>query len=106
MEFLKTTCFPLLAQYRLFLYALIALASLVAFILYGIDKYKAKHVHWRISEKTLLRSAVFFGGIGAYLGMRVFHHKTKHRYFRVLLPLFAVLQTAFLLLLLYCGLIL
>lgn len=104
MLFLNSTRFPLLAKYSLILYALIALASLAAFILYGVDKYKAKRGHRRISEKTLLLSAVLFGGIGAYLGMRVFHQKTKHRYFRVLLPLFALLQTALLPVALYCEL--
>ena len=71
---------------------LILLMSLITFCLYGIDKYKAKRGAWRISEKTLLLSALFFGGIGALLGMHLFRHKTKHWYFRILIPLFTILQ--------------
>ncbi len=99
MTFLKTACFPFLAHYCMEISLIFALLSLIAFVLYGMDKYKAKHGRRRISEKTLLLSAFFFGGIGAYLGMRVFHHKTKHWYFQLLLPLFMLLQLAFLALL-------
>ena len=72
----------------------ILLISFISFCLYGIDKWKAKRGSWRISEKALLLSAFFFGGIGAFLGMRIFRHKTKHWYFAVFVPLFAVLQIA------------
>ncbi len=100
MQFLKTQCFPILVQYRTWIFLLFAVMSLVSFLLYGADKYKARHNLWRISEKTLLLSACFFGGIGAYLGMYMFRHKTKHWYFRVLLPLFMIVQTVFLAILL------
>ncbi|MBO5649075.1 MAG: DUF1294 domain-containing protein [Clostridia bacterium] len=73
---------------------LLLLMSLITFCLYGIDKYKAKRGAWRISEKALLLCALFFGGIGAFLGMRLFRHKTRHWYFRILVPLFAILQIA------------
>ena len=72
----------------------ILLISFISFCLYGIDKWKAKRGSWRISEKALLLSAFFFGGVGAFLGMRIFRHKTKHWYFAVFVPLFAVLQIA------------
>lgn len=72
----------------------ILLISFITFCLYGIDKWKAKHGRWRISEKALLLSAFFFGGIGAFLGMRIFRHKTQHWYFAVLVPLFMILQIA------------
>ena len=78
--------------------------SLLSFSLYGIDKWKARHHKWRISEKALLLSAFFFGGIGAFWGMKVFHHKTQHWYFRLLVPLFMVLQLAFLAFILLFGL--
>ena len=68
--------------------------NLVTFFVFGIDKWKAKRGSWRISEKALLMSAFCFGGIGAFLGMRVFHHKTKHWYFQVFVPLFMILQIA------------
>ena len=70
-------------------YAYIALAAwnLLVFALYGVDKYKAKHEKWRVRERTLMLCALFFGALGAFLGMRVFHHKTKHRLFTVGVPL-------------------
>lgn len=76
------------------LLGLLLLWNLCTFLMMGIDKRRSKKGAWRISEKTLLLSALVFGGIGAFLGMKIFHHKTKHWYFRLLLPLFVVLQIA------------
>ena len=56
-------------------YYLLAINA-VTFIVYGIDKYKAKKAKWRISEATLLLLAVLGGSIGAWIGMKVWHHKT------------------------------
>ena len=53
--------------------------NVVTFLVYGIDKFKAKQGSWRISEATLLSLAVFGGSIGALLGMQVWHHKTMHK---------------------------
>ena len=66
--------------------------NLVTFILYGADKAKAKKGKWRIPEKTLLLFAACFGGLGAFLGMKVFRHKTKHTSFRILVPVCMILQ--------------
>ena len=51
--------------------------NILAFIVYGIDKYNAVHKKYRISEYSLLIISVFGGSIGALLGMLVFHHKTR-----------------------------
>ena len=59
---------------------LIIVLNLINFILYGIDKYKAKHNLWRISEKTLLTLSVL-AGVGGILGMEIFHHKTREKKF-------------------------
>lgn len=59
---------------------LIIILNLINFILYGIDKYKAKHNLWRISEKTLLSLSVL-AGVGGILGMEFFHHKTREKKF-------------------------
>ena len=64
----------------------------LTFIVYGIDKYKAKHAKWRISEATLLLLAVFGGSIGAWVGMKVWHHKTMHKKFKYGVPVILVLQ--------------
>ena len=58
----------------------------VTFIVYGIDKYKAKHAKWRISEATLLLFAVLGGSVGAWCGMKVWHHKTRHKKFKYGVP--------------------
>ena len=70
------------------------LANVVTFITYGIDKYKAKKGMWRISEATLLLMAVFGGSIGAWLGMKAFHHKTMHKKFFIGVPIIIILQIA------------
>lgn len=66
----------------------------VGFLLMGIDKRRAKRGAWRISEKSLFLSPLLGGTVGAILGMRVFHHKTKHWYFRYGLLALLVLQLA------------
>ena len=72
----------------------LAIVNLFAFILYGIDKAKAKRGAWRIPEATLLLVAFLGGSLGAFLGMELFRHKTKHAKFKVLVPLFLVLHIA------------
>ena len=68
------------------------LINIAAFALFGADKRKARRGDWRISEKALFLSAVLGGSLGAMIGMRLFHHKTKHWYFVVGIPAIFVLQ--------------
>ena len=68
--------------------------NIVTFLVYGIDKWKAKQGSWRISEATLLMLAVIGGTIGALLGMQVWHHKTMHLKFKYGLPLILLAQIA------------
>jgi len=68
--------------------------NIIAFAAYGIDKWKAKHNKWRISEMTLLLLAFFGGVLGALLGMKVFRHKTQHWKFKILVPLALLLWIA------------
>ena len=56
-----------------------AVINVVTFFMYGIDKWKAKKSKWRIRETALLGLAVLGGSIGAWLGMKVWHHKTQHK---------------------------
>ena len=74
------------------LWGYLILINLIAFALYGIDKRRAKQGAWRISEYTLLLVALLGGSLGALLGMRYFHHKTRHRKFRYGVPLILLLQ--------------
>ena len=75
------------------LYYLIVI-NVVTFLVYGIDKWKAKKGSWRISEATLLILAAIGGSIGALLGMKVWHHKTMHKKFKYGLPLILLAQIA------------
>ena len=73
--------------------------NVLAFFLYGIDKWKAKRSKWRIPEITLLSIAVIGGSIGAWLGMKVWRHKTMHKKFKYGIPLILMIQIALVLLL-------
>ena len=68
--------------------------NITSFFLYGIDKYKAKKGKWRISETTLLLMAVIGGSIGAWEGMRIWHHKTMHKKFKYGIPIIIIMQVA------------
>ncbi len=57
-----------------------------------IDKEKAKRNKWRIKESTLLAIAAFGGSVGAYLGMKIFRHKTKHTKFKYGIPIIMLIQ--------------
>ncbi len=57
--------------------------SFITFIVYGVDKKKAKKGTYRTPEKVLLGLSFFGGALGAILGMNLFRHKTKHWYFWV-----------------------
>lgn len=74
-------------------YYLLAMNA-VAFIVYGVDKYKAKKAKWRIPEATLLLLAVVGGSIGAWMGMKVWHHKTMHKKFKYGIPAILLSQIA------------
>ena len=101
---------------NIILYYLLAV-NIATFFLYDIDKYKAKKgnrrqaesniklalniaearrrktiVKWRISEATLLMIAVIGGSIGAWGGMRLWHHKTMHREFQHDIPVIIIMQ--------------
>jgi uncharacterized membrane protein YsdA (DUF1294 family) len=60
--------------------------NVLTFFVYGIDKWQARQGKWRISEATLLLLAVIGGSIGAWLGMRVWRHKTMHKKFKYGIP--------------------
>ena len=62
------------------------LINAAAFIIYGADKFFAKKDMWRIPEKTLILVAALGGAFGAYAGMQLFRHKTKHAKFNISIP--------------------
>lgn len=77
----------------------LTLITLITFLVFGLDKWKAKRksAHSsvrRVPERTLFLLAAAGGSIGALLGMNVFHHKTLHRSFRIGIPLILIAQLA------------
>ena len=74
----------------------LAVINVVTFFMYGIDKWKAKRTKWRIPEATMLGMAVIGGSIGAWLGMKVWHHKTLHKKFKFGVPVILIAQIALL----------
>lgn len=66
--------------------------NLTAMLFMKLDKDKARQHQWRIPEKTLFLLALLGGSVGAILGMRLFHHKTKHLSFIIGLPILLILQ--------------
>lgn len=70
----------------------IILINIIAFFIMYYDKQLAIKGKYRISEKTLFIIALFLGGIGIYLGMYTFRHKTKHLKFTVGIPILIILN--------------
>ena len=70
------------------------LMNLIGFGLMGIDKQRARRRDWRIPEKVLFVAALLGGSVGAWAGMYLFHHKTRHWYFVVGMPLILAVQAA------------
>lgn len=81
----------------------LVIINAVTFFMYGIDKLKAKKSMWRIPETTLLFMAMLGGSIGAWLGMKVWHHKTLHKKFRYGVPVIILAQLALVVFLTSCS---
>jgi len=75
----KTQLSGLFAIYLL----LTVVCSVIVFVLYGVDKRRAIKAKPRISERTLHLFALAGGWPGAYLGSRLFRHKSLKVSFRV-----------------------
>ena len=65
----------------------ILIMNVIGFCLMGLDKHRARTRQWRMPEKILFGAALLGGSAGAWAGMYVFHHKTRHWYFVVGIPL-------------------
>ena len=74
----------------------VAAVSVVTFVMFGIDKYRAVKGGYRIPIAVLLGMAFAGGSIGALLGMVVFRHKIRKNYFSVGVPLILVMQVVLL----------
>ena len=72
--------------------AVVAVMNIASFSLMAHDKRCARQGKWRVSEKTLFLVTACFGGLGGVMGMKVFHHKTQHWYFKVFFPVLLAIQ--------------
>ena len=70
----------------------LAAINVITFIMFGADKARAVKGKWRISETALILATLLGGSIGALAGMRIFHHKTRHRKFTIGIPVILALQ--------------
>lgn len=66
--------------------------NVISFLVYGLDKWKARNEKYRISERTLLLLAAIGGSIGAYAGMQIFRHKTQKAKFYLGVPVIILIQ--------------
>ena len=70
------------------------LINIVTFLMFAVDKWKAKRNHWRIPERVLLGMSFVGGAIGGYIAMRVCHHKTQKKRFSIGVPVMVILHIA------------
>ena len=93
----STTIFAVVGSPWALLAVYLLLINLLTFLIFGLDKWKAKRKEKnervrRVPEKTLFLLSALGGSIGALLGMKVFHHKTLHKTFRFGIPAILALQ--------------
>lgn len=74
------------------LWSYVVIINVITFIVYGTDKYKAKHHLWRISEQMLFFLTTLGGSIGALVSMLIFRHKTKKTIFKYGIPIVLLVQ--------------
>lgn len=72
--------------------AFVVVWNLVVFFIYYYDKRAAINGTRRVPEIKLITYALCFGALGAYAGMKIFHHKTQHSKFMILVPIFLIVQ--------------
>ncbi len=74
---------------------IILFLNILGFVMVMLDKYEAKNRLWRIPERTFFLLSILGGGIGVFLGLLIFNHKTKHWYFMTLIPFIIIIQVLF-----------
>lgn len=84
------------------LWGYLILINSITFLLFAIDKWKAVHGKWRISEAALLGFSLVGGAVGGLLAMFIFRHKTRKKRFTVSLPLMMLAQAAVMVWILRC----
>lgn len=69
------------------MYTYLIIINIIGFIICFIDKRKAIKNKYRIKEMNLLLISLIGGCFGFYIGMYMFHHKTKKLKFTLLVPI-------------------
>lgn len=77
---------------QILIIAYLVVINLVAAVMTAVDKYKAVHHHYRISEAALLFVSAIGGSVSMYVMMRIIHHKTRKLKFMLGIPIIFVLQ--------------
>lgn len=72
--------------------AYLVVMNLIGFLAMYVDKQRARSGGWRIPEKRLFAIAALGGSVGSILGMKLFHHKTRHMQFVYGMPAILVIQ--------------
>lgn len=70
----------------------LVLINVLGLAVFGYDKRCAVRHRWRVPERTLLLIALLGGSIGAYVGMQIYRHKTRHWKFRAGIPAIALVE--------------
>ena len=78
----------------MFICIYLLILNFITFIVFGLDKLKAKKHKWRIKASTLLGLCFLGGSLGGLIGMYTFRHKTKQKYFTIGVPLMLITQVA------------
>ena len=96
-EATTTTLFAVVGNPWALLACYLLVMNLVTFLVFGLDKWKAKRKVKnesvrRVPERALFLLAILGGSLGALLGMKVFHHKTLHKSFRFGIPAILTLR--------------
>jgi len=70
----------------------VLLINIIAFLIYGMDKHRAKKGQYRVSENALMFFVIIGGSLGAIIGMYFFHHKTQKSKFYIGVPSILIIQ--------------
>ncbi len=66
--------------------------NIIGFVMMYSDKQKAKKDQYRTREKSFFVVSLLLGGIGTYIGMYKFRHKTRHNLFTIGIPVMIVIN--------------
>ena len=77
-----------------YLVAYLLAVNALAFLTFGLDKWRAGRGSRRVPEARLLLLALALGAPGAWLAMRAFRHKTVKRSFRLRFALAGLVNLA------------